>query len=194
MNALLTTLLGGLLAIAGGLVGIALNGRRERTRWLRDSQLQANTHLLSALQLLIRRMTNVAYLDPEVWSDPRSLDPEKWDDRDPPSATVAAYVEATVAWNNAMYAALLIAPPSVAAKIPPLDREVDRLCDLAVQRIWTRTEFRRERAELGRMAAEYLRLARRLAGLPDIELPSIWTWDPGTEATSQARRGLVANV
>ena len=39
-----------LLAISGGLVGIALTDRRERTRWLRDSQLQTSTSLLSALQ------------------------------------------------------------------------------------------------------------------------------------------------
>ena len=160
MSAILTTLLGGLLAISGGLVGIALNDRRERTRWFRDAQLQASTNLLSALQLLVRRMINVAYLDPSEWMSQDSLDPKKWKDRDPKSAPeVAAFVEATVSWNNALYRALLIAPPSVATKIPELDREVDRLVDLAVSRIWTRTEFRQERASLGRMAADYLRLA-----------------------------------
>jgi hypothetical protein len=66
VTAVLTTLIGGLLAISGGLVGIAMSDRRERTRWLRDSQLQASTNLLSALQLLVRRMINVAYLDPKV--------------------------------------------------------------------------------------------------------------------------------
>ena len=143
MSAILTTLLGGLLAISGGLVGIALNDRRERTRWFRDAQLQASTNLLSALQLLVRRMINVAYLDPSEWMSQDSLDPKKWKDRDPKSAPeVAAFVEATVSWNNALYRALLIAPPSVATKIPELDREVDRLVDLAVSRIWTRTEFR----------------------------------------------------
>src|SRR5690348_1850559 len=49
----------------------------------------------------------------------------------------------------------------------------------AVARRWTRVEFRQKRATLGRMAAEYLRHARRLAGLPDIDLPSIWAWDDG---------------
>jgi hypothetical protein len=132
--------------------------------------------LLSALQLLMRRMTNVAYLSSDEWKDATALDPEKWDDRDPSSPTVAAFVETTVQWNSAIHTALLISPPSVAAKIPPLDREVDRLLELAIERIWTRTEFRRERLQLGRMAAEYLNLARNLAGLPNIELPSIWTW------------------
>lgn len=76
MSAILTTLLGGLLAISGGLVGIALNDR-ERTRWFRDAQLQASTNLLSALQLLVRRMINVAYLDPSEWMSQDSLDPKK---------------------------------------------------------------------------------------------------------------------
>jgi hypothetical protein len=99
-------------------------------------------------------MINVAYLDPSEWMSQDSLDPKKWKDRDPKSAPeVAAFVEATVSWNNALYRALLIAPPSVATKIPELDREVDRLVDLAVSRIWTRTEFRQERASLGRMAS-----------------------------------------
>jgi hypothetical protein len=186
MSAILTTLLGGLLAISGGLVGITLNDRRERNRWFRDAQLQASINLLSALQLLVRRMINVAYLNPSAWTSQESLDPKKWKDRDPETVPeVAAFREATVGWNNALYQALLIAPPSVANKIPELDREVDRLLDLAVSRIWTRTAFRRERADLGRMAAEYLRLSRSLAGLPDIELPSIWTWDPGLDQTSQ---------
>ncbi|HUC22271.1 MAG TPA: hypothetical protein VMA73_06150 [Streptosporangiaceae bacterium] len=177
MITILTTLLGGLLAISGGLVGIALSDRRERRRWLRDSQLQASVALLSSLQLLMRRMTNVAYLSPDEWRSAASLDPAKWNDRDPSSPIVAAFVEATVQWNSAIHSALLISPPEVAAKIPPLDREVDRLLELAVGRIWTRTEFRRERQQLGRMAAEYLNLGRDLAGLPSLELPSIWTWD-----------------
>jgi hypothetical protein len=171
MTAVLTTLLGGFLAIAGGLVGIALGDRRERSRWLRDSQWQASTNLLSALQLLIRRMINVSYLD------------EK-ESRDPESAVVASFSEATVARNSALYSALLITPPEVAAEIPQLDREVDRLLDLAVSRRWKRREFRKERIKLGRMAAEYLRRARKFAELPDIELPSIWAWDDGSEEPS----------
>src|SRR5579871_2743505 len=119
MGAVVTTLLGGLLAIAGGLVGIGLSERRERSRWLRDTQLQATTNLLSALQLLVRRMINLAYLSPA-----ESLDQA--------SPVVASFHEATVEWNRALYGALLIASPDVAAEIPELDREVDRLLDLAV--------------------------------------------------------------
>lgn len=157
MGAILTTLLGGLLAVAGGLVGIALSDRRERYRWLRDSQLQASASLLSGLQLLIRRMIDVAYLDPA-------------ESRDQTSPTVAAFNEAMVVWNNAQYAALLVTPPEVAGQVSELDREVDRLLDLACAQTWTRLEFRQQRRRLGRMAAEYLRVGRRRAGLPDIDL------------------------
>lgn len=172
MSAVLTTLLGGSLAIAGGLVGIALGDRLERSRWLRDSQWQASTNLLSALQLLVRRMINVSYLEAK-------------ESVDQASPIVAAFNEASVAWNSALYGALLIASSEVAAEIPNLDREVDRLLDLAVSRQWSRGQFREERIILGRMAAEYLRRARKVAGLPDIELPSIWTWDDGRDQTGR---------
>jgi hypothetical protein len=42
VSAVLTTLLGGLLAISGGLVGIVVSDRRDHARWLRDTQLQAS--------------------------------------------------------------------------------------------------------------------------------------------------------
>jgi len=99
--------------------------------------------------------------------------------KNPASAVVASFSEATVAWNSALCGALLIIPPEVAAEIPELDREVDRLLDLAVSRRWNPGEFREERIMLGRMAADYLRRARTIAGLPDIGLPSIWAWDDG---------------
>lgn len=106
----------------------------------------------------------------------------------PMSAVVASFSEATVAWNSALYSALLIAPPEVAAAIPKLDREVDRLLVLARSRRWGRGEFRDERIKLGRMAADYLRCARRIAGLTDIELQSIWAWDDGSDPTPSDTR------
>lgn len=100
------------------------------------------------LQLVVRRMINVAYLDAK-------------ESVDPTSATAAAFHKAAIDWNNALYDALLIAPPGVAGEIPKLDREVGRLLDLAVAQRWTRAEFRQERVRLGRMAADYLKQARR---------------------------------
>jgi hypothetical protein len=125
-------------------------------------------------------MINVAYLDP---AESGSYELQDFEKRRPQNAhainTMASFDDATAGWNSARHRALLVTPFEVAAKIPELDHEVDRLLDLAHIRIWTRAEFRQERIALGRMAANYLRIARKVAGLPDIELMSIWTWDSG---------------
>jgi hypothetical protein len=132
VSAILTTLLGGLLAISGGLVGIALTDRRERNRWLRDSQLQASTDLISALQLVIRRMINIAYLDPVESGD---YELQKFKLRKPRTShslgVITAFDDATIEWNNARYKAMLIVPAEIAATIPRLDEEIDRILNLA---------------------------------------------------------------
>jgi hypothetical protein len=163
METVLAAVAGGILAIAGGLIGARSGDRRARDQWRRDAQLQATTNLLSSLQVLMRRMINYAYLEDKA---ERRRDP-----------TVAGYEEAGIAWNSAMYQAMLLTPGEAAAIIPLLDREVDRLLDLAASRRWTRNEFRQERLELGRLAASYLTTSRRLAGFPDLPIKSIWTWD-----------------
>jgi hypothetical protein len=100
---------------------------------------------------------------------------EQWVDQE--ISAVTALNEASVQWNNARYTALLVVPPEIAAQIPKLDRELDRLVESAAHGQWGRDDFRQERIAIGRMAGEYLRLARGLTGLRDIDLPSIWTWD-----------------
>jgi hypothetical protein len=191
MSAILTTLLGGLLAIAGALVGIALTDRRERNRWLRDSQLQASTDLISALQLVIRRMINIAYLDPVKSGNYELKNFKRRKPRNPHSlGVIASFDDAMIEWNNARYKALVIVPTEVAATIPELDKEVDRILALAHSRAWTRAEFRQERITIGRMAANYLKLARALAGMPGLELNSIWTWDTGNVISRTERRSL----
>ena len=62
MDALLATLIGGALAIAGGLVGVLATHHSESSRWRRDAQLRVSTELLSSLQEVIRRMIDLAYL------------------------------------------------------------------------------------------------------------------------------------
>jgi hypothetical protein len=142
-------------------------------------------------------MINVAYLDP---AESSSYELAEFEKRRPQNehavAVMAAFDEATAAWNSARHKALIIAPPQVAGKVPELDREVDRLIDLAHARAWTRAEFRQERVPLGRMAAGYLKHARQQAGLPDIVLTPIWAWDSGdhaviTERRASARSGKV---
>jgi hypothetical protein len=168
---LLGPLVGGLLAITGGLLVTLTSDRRERQRWRRDAQLKASVELLTALQTLVRRMIDLAYLA---------------DKKDPSSAVLPRYHDATVGWNSAMYEALLVSPPKLAGLIAPLDREVDRLLDQAMDRPWTRLDFRAERIAIGRLAAQYLQAARAHAGLPPIELASVWTWHENADAPSTA--------
>jgi hypothetical protein len=128
---------------------------------------------LTSLQSLIRQMINLAYLPDKrngVGAD----------------AVISRYHEATVEWNSRMYAALLVSAPELAELVPVLDREVDRLLDQAMARQWTRNDFRTQRLELGRLAATYLRTARRLAALPPVDLMSVWTWDKGPEMAPTA--------
>jgi hypothetical protein len=167
MNALLATLVGGALAIAGGVVGALATGRGEMSRWRRDAQLRASTDLLSALQELVRRMIDLAYLAEK---------PPRGD----PGPQSSAYRDATIGWNSSIYAALLVSPPRVADLAHALDREVDRLVDRAIEKRWSREDFREERRSLGRLAAEYLNASRAETGWSPIRLESVFAWDEAT--------------
>jgi hypothetical protein len=164
MNAILGALAGGALAIAGGLAGAFATDRGARSRWRRDAQLRVSTELLSSLQEVIRRMMHLAYLT------------EK-----PPQPTLtpasSAYHEASVGWNSSIYAALLVSPSKIADMVQNLDREVDRLLAQALEKPWSRADFREERRALGRLAAAYLNASRAEAGWSPIPLESLWAWD-----------------
>ena len=69
-----------------------------------------------------------------------------------PTLTPAAstYHEASVKWNSSIYAALLVTSPKIADMVQDLDREVDRLLARAMEKPWSRAEFRKERRSLGR--------------------------------------------
>ena len=164
MNTLLAALVGGALAIAGGLAGAFATDRSERSRWRRDAQLRVSTELLSSLQEVIRRMIHLAYLT------------EK-----PPQPTLvpasSAYHGASVGWNSSIYAALLVSPPKIADMVQNLDREVDRLLEQALEKPWSRAEFREERRALGRLAAAYLNASRAETGWSPIPIETVWAWD-----------------
>ena len=164
MQGVLGPLVGGLLAITGGLLVALATHRREWSRWRRDAQLKAATEVLSALQALVRRMINVAY--------------QREKQSDDGLTAISRYEEATITWNSAMYAALLVSPAAAAELIPRLDREVDRLLDAAMDRSWSHSDFRQERRALGELAAEYLATSRKLAGFAAIDLPTVWSWEP----------------
>jgi len=164
MNALLATLLGGVLAIAGGLVGVLATHRSESNRWRRDAQLRVSTELLSSLQEVIRRMIDLAYLTEKPA-------------RGNPTGSPSAYHEATIGWNSSIYAALLMSPPKLATLVHNLDREVDRLLDRALEKKWSRIGFREERRHLGRLAADYLNASRAEVGWSPVPIESVWAWD-----------------
>jgi hypothetical protein len=164
MTTLLAALIGGGLAIAGGLVGAFATDRRERNRWRRDAQLRVSTELLSSLQEVIRPMIHIAYLAEKP--------PQ-------PTLTLSAsdYHEASVNWNSSIYAALLVSSPKIAGMVQGLDREADRLLKRALERTWSRAEFREERRTLGRLAATYLNTSRAEVGWSPIPIETVWAWD-----------------
>jgi hypothetical protein len=171
MTTLLAALIGGGLAIAGGLVGVFTTDRRERNRWRRDAQLKASTELLSSLQEVIRRMIHLAYLTEKP---PQPT----------PTPASAAYHGASVKWNSSIYAALLVSSPEIADLVQDLDREVDRLLELALRKPWSRAEFREERRSLGRLAATYLNASRAEVGWPPIPIDTVWAWDESVDESA----------
>ena len=143
-------------------------GRAERNRWRRDAQLKVGTELLSSLQEAIRRMIHLTYLT------------EK-----PPQPTLtpaaSTYHEASVKWNSSIYAALLVSTPKIADMVQDLDREVDRLLVRAMEKPWSRADFREERRSLGRLAATYLNASRAEVGWPPIPIDAVWAWDESVD-------------
>jgi len=168
MNALLATLVGGALAIAGGLIGAFAADRGEKSRWRRDAQLRVSTELLSSLQEVIRTMIDLAYLA----------------EKPPRGTSLSAFHEVSIGWNSSIYAALLVSPPKVVDLVQGLDREVDRLLGRALERRWSRADFREERRALGRLAADYLNASRAETGWSPIPLESVWAWDEATPAST----------
>ena len=65
----------------------------------------------------------------------------------------------------------------IAQNVREIDQEVDRLLGEALARRWDRIEFRAERARLGELMAQHVALVRSEAGLPAMELPTVWTWN-----------------
>ena len=163
MQAFVGAVVGGLLAIAGGLAAVLATSRSVRSQWRKDTQLKVSTELLSALQKRVSTINDLAYLADKEGDDFDNA----W------SAECAAVVE----WNNARHAALLVSPPEAAALLQDLDEEGDSLTKRAVAKQWTLKEFRKERDSLGQLAANYLDATRAETGWPPLRLKSLWMWD-----------------
>jgi hypothetical protein len=178
MQAFLAALVGGLLTIAGGLAAVRATRRAVRSQWRDDTQLKVSTEVLSALQQMVRRINDIAFL----------ADKEGDDADDAWSAHVASATE----WNNARHAALLVSSPKVVALLQDLDKQLDSLTRRAVTKQWTLVEFRKERDSLGRLAADYLDAARAETGWPPLQLKSLWMWDQTVDARPTGEPSKVA--
>lgn len=163
MQAFLAALVGGLLTIAGGLAAVLVTGRGVRSQWRSDTELKVGTEVLSALQKRVSSINDLAYL----------ADKNSNDGQDAWQTECAAATE----WNNARHAALLVCPPELAALLQSLDGQSDSLLVRAMAKQWTLEEFRKERANLGQLAANYLDAVRAGAGWPPLQLKSLWMWD-----------------
>jgi hypothetical protein len=168
MQAFLAALVGGLLAIAGGLAAVFATSRGVRSQWRNDTQLKVSTEVLSALQKMVRRINDLAFLP----------------DKEGGAADNAwsAHVASATEWNNARHAALFVSSPKVAALLQDLDGQLDSLTIRAVTKQWTLVEFRKERDSLGQLAADFLDAARAETGWPPLQLKSLWTWDQAVDA------------
>jgi hypothetical protein len=160
MQAFLAALAGGLLAIAGGLAAVFATSRGARSQWRKDTQLKVSTKVLSALQEMVRRINDLAFL-PE--KEGGGAD-DAW----------SAHVVSATEWNNARHAALLVSSPEVAALLQDLDGHLDSLTARAVTKQWTLVEFRKERDSLGQLAAD--------TDSPPLQLKSLWMWDQAVDA------------
>ena len=166
-NEFWSAVVGALGAFVAILIAQALSNRSAARDNLRDRRLDSAGEIISALHELNRRLTNVAYV-----SDSRS--------RDPTDPEWVAYHQSAVRWNTAISTGLAYLSKADAARLLDLDREVDRLLDLAMFRSdWERGSFRTERLSLGRDALTFINAVRREAGEEDLELVSIWSWDDG---------------
>ena len=159
---ILGVLVGGGVAIVSGLVVAIMTERRGRGEWRRQARLASAAKAMRALQGVSREITNLAI------SDTSTIDGT--------SSEWRPFHAVQVEWNSARHEAALIAPQAELRLLAELDREQDRVLEAAVLKRWDPSDFRRERAQLGEVASEYIRVARSTAGEGATDLPSLWSW------------------
>jgi len=180
MQAFLAALVGGLLTIAGGLAAVLATSRGARSQWRKDTQLKVGSRVLSALQKRVSRINELAYLADKDGSDAKKA----W----------GAQVASTTEWNNARHAALLVSSPGVVALLQDLDEQIDLLLVQAMSKQWTITEFRKERANVGRLAASYVDAARTETGWRPLRLKSLWMWDQTEELPNSVSSTVIQTI
>jgi len=161
MQAFLAVLVGGLLTIAGGLAAVLATSRSVKSQWRNDTQLKVSTEVLNALQKVVSRINDLAYLPDKEGDNANNA----W------SALVASVME----WHNVRHAALLVGSPRIVALLQEIDEQSESLTGRARTKQWTLMEFRRERDSISRLAADFLDAVRAETGWPPLHLKSL-TW------------------
>ena len=159
MQPFLAVLVGGLLTIAGGLAAVLATSRTVKGQWRNDTQLKVSTEVLNALQKLVSRINDLAYLADKQGDDAENA----W------SALAASVME----WHNVRHAALLVSSPRIVALLQEIDEQSESLTARARTKQWTLIEFRRERDSLSRLAADFLNAVRTDTGWPSLQLKSL---------------------
>lgn len=152
--------LGALLAVW---VAQRLNVRSERERVRVDRRLSAGAEILAAIPDISRRLTNYMYLEPEEKNNRENT-------------IIKEFHHIAIKWNAALAQGLAVLLPHQSSYLLEMDREVDRLLDLANETQWRRMDFRGERKRLGELAVLLINDLRVSADLGRIETPSIWNW------------------
>lgn len=132
-----------------------------KSQWRNDTQLKVSTEVLNALQKVVSRINDLAYLPDKEGDDANNA----W------SALVASVVE----WHNVRHAALLVGSPRIVDLLQEIDEQSESLTGRARTKQWTLIEFRRERDSLSRLAADFLDAVRAETGWPPLHLKSL-TW------------------
>jgi len=159
MQAFLAVLVGGLLTIAGGLAAVLVTSRSVKSQWRNDTQLKVSTEVLNALQKVVSRINDLAYLPGKEGDDAENA----W------SALVASVME----WHNVRHAALLVGSPRIVALLQEIDEQSESLTNRARAKQWTLVEFRRERDSISRLAADFLDAVRAETGWPPLQLKAL---------------------
>ncbi len=183
VGTLVAASLGGVLAIAGGVVSVVVRRWQEQRHWYREHQIQLVGEAMAAAQRIMRIITTIAY------GEPRPYD-QLTTPGDSPASPGVYYpggdgsddlYDAMTEWNSALHRLLISAPSEIVRRTREIDLELDRLLDAAYDRRWSREAFRAERVLAGRLLLDLGKSARTHSGFGDLQVDgeSIWTWDDG---------------
>ena len=174
---LVAAAIGGLFGVGAAVGAVELQRRRQSVQWQREILTQASSDTLRLMQRYMREILSLAYTDCPPYTR-KVIDGVEHvfpgaDSRLPEQNTFDQVISD---WNGALHQLLITAPPRLVALSRDLDKELDRLLDLAIENRRSREAFRAERVRSGRLAAEFVEEARRATGAAPFPIENVWTW------------------